>query len=40
MTAAPFKLSGDERLKATTNSKSPSTTADMSGEHTAFFYGE
>ena len=40
MTAAPFKPSGDERLKATSNSETHSTTAsDMSGEHTAFFYG-
>lgn len=39
MPAAPYKSSGDERLKAATNSEIVSTAADMSGEHTAFFYG-
>lgn len=39
MSATPHKLTGEERLKASTNSGESSPAPDMSGEHTAFFYG-
>lgn len=39
MAAMANKPSGEERLKATTDLGTAPTAAEMSGTHTAFFYG-